>query len=130
MKDEAAVKRAAVLSVKHAGGYGRRIEDQYAVGTLDTMLILPNYPPVFAEFKLIKGNVFEPTDRQLVEMRRIDAAGGIAIAALVGWKDGQHFFSKTTERADIRYCFVQPEGTTFAEALGAFIEKEWRYEQR
>lgn len=128
MKNEAAVKTAAISSVKAAGGYARRVEDQYAVGTLDTILVLPRRPVVFAEFKMINGNLFKPTDRQLVEMRRIDATDGMAVAALVGWRGGHHFFSRTTECADMRYCFAQPEGTTFAEALGAFIEKEWRYE--
>ena len=43
---EADIKRAMVQSMKDAGSYGRRIEDQYAVGTYDLILI-PFGLPVF-----------------------------------------------------------------------------------
>jgi len=96
MKLEADWKRWMVDSIKAAGGYARRVEDQFAVGTLDLILIHGGYT-VLAEAKRYKGNHFEPTARQHVEMMRIDAAGGKAI--LIGVEPGLVSFSPTTERA-------------------------------
>ena len=49
MVSESEVKRKMVASMKEGDGYGRRIEDQYAVGTFDTILIPKGLPCFMAE---------------------------------------------------------------------------------
>lgn len=85
-----------VENVKAHGGYAKRIEDQYAVGTLDLIFIVKGIT-VFAEAKRYKGNSFEPTPRQYVEMTRIEYAGGNAV--LVGCEPGLVSITRKTEKA-------------------------------
>jgi hypothetical protein len=87
--NEADVKRAMIKSVKAAGGYARRIEDQYAVGMVDTILIPKGLPVFMAEVKLIQGEKFSPSPRQFVELEQIkDAANeqDHVIPLMVGYK--------------------------------------------
>jgi hypothetical protein len=97
MTSEANVKRNIVKSMQEGGGYARRFEDQYAVGTYD-MLLIPRGLPVFtAEIKMVRGTHFGPTPRQMIELQRItDAAnnGGHVIPVVIGWKDGVYYFHK------------------------------------
>jgi hypothetical protein len=95
-----------VKSVRQAGGYARRIEDQFLVGMPDTILIPFGLPVFFAEVKIVRGQQLAPTPRQFVEMDRINKAGGIhAIAILVGWKDNIYYFHENTQVAKLVDCF-------------------------
>jgi hypothetical protein len=105
---EADVKRNMVKSMQEGGGYARRIEDQYSVGTYDMILILPRLPVFMAEVKMIRDNVFGPTPRQLIELQRIKLAaedGGHAIPVVIGFKDGVYYFHKPKMTIDRRDCF-------------------------
>ena len=97
MTTEAEVKRRMVKSMHEGGGYARRIEDQYAVGTYD-MIIIPAGLPVFtAEVKIIRANAFGPSPRQAVELQRITdvaAQGGHVIPVMIGWQDGVFYFHR------------------------------------
>ena len=105
---ESEVKRRMVKSVQEKGGYARRIEDQYAVGTFD-MIIIPLGLPVFtAEVKMVTGNVFGPTVRQLLELERIRVAAfksGHVIPVMIGFKDGNYYFHEPKQSIDCRECF-------------------------
>ena len=106
--NESEVKRRIVKSMHESGGYGRRIEDQYAVGTYDMILIPRGLPTFYAEVKIIYDNVFKPTARQLVELMRIqDAAGGMGfvIPVVIGWKAGNFYFHRPAKSIDRRDCF-------------------------
>ena len=87
--NESDVKRNMVKNVKASGGYARRIEDQYAVGMVD-MVIIPRGLPVFmAEVKIVRDGVFGPTPRQFVELMGIHQAaeeGGHVIPVMIGYK--------------------------------------------
>jgi len=96
VQSEADWKRWMVESCKAHGHYARRIEDQYAVGVLDCIFIVRGHA-VFAEVKRYKGNYFEPTPRQYVEMKRIIDAGGNAV--LIGCEPGLVSFSPLTKQA-------------------------------
>lgn len=101
---EADAKRKAIQSVREAGGYGKRVEDKYSVGFPDTVLKLPDYPTILAEFKLVRGRYFSPTPRQLFELKEYEKAGGIAL--VVGY-DGMHwFFSRPTARVDTTLVYL------------------------
>jgi hypothetical protein len=101
--NEADYKRKLVAEVKALrGGWARRVEDRWAVGVLDLILKLPDYPPVFAEGKMIKGYKFGPTERQMEEGRRMLASGLVVL--LIGWRDGVMSVSSWVEQADWRQC--------------------------
>ena len=105
---ESDVKRRMSDSMHKAGGYARRLEDQYAVGIFD-MILIPKGLPVFAaEVKMVRANFFGPTPRQHIELVRIeDAAGesGHIIPVMIGYKDGVFYFHKPQIRISITDCF-------------------------
>jgi hypothetical protein len=111
-----------VASIRKAGGYARRIEDKYGVGILDTILVPKGYPVFFAEVKKIKGNVFRPTDRQFIEMKRINEIGGMHMfGILIGFKDDVVYFHEATNYAEIKDCFsVTTSDMTFHDQLIQF----------
>ena len=65
--NEADRKRDLVKAIKAFGGHARRIEDSWAVGVLDLIIKLPGVPLIFAEGKIITGNLFGPTQAQFAE---------------------------------------------------------------
>jgi hypothetical protein len=101
--DEAARKRKLVAEVNALrGGYARRYEDRWAIGLLDLFFKIPRLPPIWAEAKIIKGNVFAPTERQHIEGERMIAAGLTVL--LIGWRDRIIYVSPWTPQADRRTC--------------------------
>jgi hypothetical protein len=101
--DEADRKRTLVAGVNALiGGWARRVEDRWAVGALDLIIKLPRLPILFAEGKIIEGNVFGPTERQWVEGERIKAAGLSVL--LLGWKGSTIYVSPWVKQADRRHC--------------------------
>jgi len=106
--NEADVKREMIQSVKDAGGYGRRIEDQYAVGVYDTILIPPGLPVFMAEVKIVRSDTFGPTPRQMVELQRVQFAAKVAghvIPLMIGYKNGVYYFHKPKPVIHCRDCF-------------------------
>ena len=106
--NEADVKRSIVKSMHEGNGYARRLEDQYAVGVYD-MIIIPLGLPVFtAEIKIVRGDAFGPTPRQYIELGRIEKAaalGGHVIPVMIGWKNGVYYFHKTQTHIKCSDCF-------------------------
>jgi hypothetical protein len=105
---EAEIKRRIVKNMQANGGYGRRLEDQYTVGTYDMILIPLGLPVFMAEVKMLKDNVFGPTARQLIELNRIadvSANIGHVIPVMIGWKDGVFYFHKPQSRINCKECF-------------------------
>jgi hypothetical protein len=120
-KLEAWFKGNIVTDIRKAGGYARRVEDQYGVGILDLILSLPETGLILAEAKRFTGRFFEPSPRQYIEMLAVDAGGGKAL--LIGVKDDVFYLSGTVRddgvrgRAFIERCAVQQEGETFPQLL-------------
>ena len=105
---ESDVKRQIAKVMQENNGYARRIEDQYAVGTFDMILIPKGYPVFMAEVKLIRLNIFGPSPRQSIELQRIqDAAAdsGHVIPVMIGWQDGNYYFHKPQIRISKHDCF-------------------------
>lgn len=92
-KLEAEYKKKIVDAFLGEGGYATRVEDQYRVGLLDLILILPSTGTVLAEAKRFEGTFFEPSPRQWIEMTRIDSGGGTAL--LIGVKKEIHYLAAT-----------------------------------
>lgn len=92
MKLEADYKREIVREVKLAGGYARRIEDQYSVGFPD--LIVVYKAACFIEVKRIIGNVFAPSPRQYIELLALNKPP-VCFAMLVGVdENGRYYFAE------------------------------------
>ena len=117
--NEADCKRELVKAVKALGGQARRIEDSWAVGVLDLIIKLPRVPPVFAEGKIIKGNLFGPTPAQFAEGMKWIWAGVDAV--LIGWQDKEIYISQWVKQADKRECFKRWQGND-AETLLEYLE--------
>ena len=119
-QSEAHYKRALVAEVNNLPrGYAQRIEDKYLVGALDMIIKLPGLPVLFAEGKLVSGNVFGPTTLQFAKGERLIAAEFDVV--LIGWKQGVMFLSPWVRQADIRNCFFR-ENKTDVEALTEYME--------
>lgn len=105
--NEAQRKAKLVEEINALGGYAHRWEDRYRVGLLDLVLKLPDpFPIIWAEGKVIKGNVFAPTERQFEEGQKIIRAGMKAL--LIGWKDKTMYVSPWAPWALREECFSGP----------------------
>lgn len=130
-KLESDYKKLMVDSVNAAGGYARRIEDQYGVGILDLVFSMPETGLILAEAKRFTGNFFEPSGRQYIEMMRVDDGGGVAL--LIGVKEGRHYLHGTNRddaprgRAWAKDCIVQLEGESFSELLTRWYNEVVKY---
>lgn len=102
--NEADRKRKLVREVNALpGAYARRLEDKWAVGVLDLIIKLPTHPILWAEGKIVEGNLFAPTLRQWEEGLEVQRAGMTPL--LFGWKASFMFISPWVKQADIRTCF-------------------------
>lgn len=121
LKTESFVKKFITEDVRRSGGYARRFEDKFGVGIPDTILILNGLPPIFAEVKIFTGQRFGPTDRQLVELTRINAQQPRIYGILIGWKNGIYYFSEAKSVALIGDCFsVTQVSMSFSNQLYQF----------
>jgi hypothetical protein len=113
-----------VKSVKEAGGYARRIEDQFGVGVFDLILIPFGLPVFMTEVKMIRGPTFGPTLRQYVELERVRYVGhpsGHVMPLLIGYKNGTYYFSKLREAIKPEDCFsVTTSDMSFHDQLVQF----------
>ena len=114
--NEADRKRRLVSEIRLLGGQARRIEDSWAVGVLDLAIKLPGVPFVWAEGKIIKGNLFAPTGAQHVEGERWIKAGVGAV--LIGWQDSLMFISPWVKQADKRECWTSGKVLTMLNHCG------------
>lgn len=108
--NESHIKHMIVQSMRQAGGYARRIEDQFLVGTPDMILIPRGYPVFFAEVKIVKAQQLAPTPRQYIELTRIKDTWvpmrpKHVFPILIGWKDGVYYFHESVESAKLVDCF-------------------------
>ena len=106
--NEADRKRELVKAVKALGGAARRVEDAWAVGVLDLAIKLPGVPFIWAEGKIIKGNLFGPTPAQFAEGEKWIRAGVDAV--LIGWQDRAMYLSPWVKQADKRDCWAVHNG--------------------
>src|SRR3954462_898567 len=90
---ESELKRDMVKQFLREGGWARRIEDKYAVGTPDCLFIGPHVA-VFAEVKIMRGVRALPASvAQRVQIERINAAGNSNFRAVViGHRDRMLYF--------------------------------------
>jgi hypothetical protein len=101
-------------------GYAQRCEDKFAVGVLDMIIKFPRLPIVFAEGKVITGNLLKPSPGQFHRGNRLGDAGLFAV--LIGWKKGAIFISDWKAEAHIDDCWTSAgAGKAQVELLREFI---------
>ena len=91
--NEADGMRGLDTAVRALGGHARRIEDSWAVGVLDLIIKLPGVPLVFAEGKIIHGNLFGPTRRPSSLRKKWIKAGVDAVLLGVAGSGNIVYFS-------------------------------------
>jgi hypothetical protein len=101
---EADFKRAIVRQLLNEGGFARRIEDKFAVGSLDMLLITPMHT-IYAEAKLLKGIAALPAS--VAQRHQINLVNSVrnptCCALVIGLKDGMMCFGMPGERYDAHY---------------------------
>ena len=109
MPTEADFKRAIVRQLLQEGGFARRIEDKFAVGSLDMLLITSKYT-LYAEAKLLKGIAALPASvAQRHQIELVNAVGNPTSRALIiGLKDKEVGFGLPGQRWDHNYTIVWP----------------------
>ena len=129
MPTEADFKRTLVRQLLFEGGFGRRIEDKFAVGSLDMLLITAKYT-IYAEAKLLKGIAALPASvAQRHQIQLVNEVGNpYSRALIIGLKDKRVGFGLPGERWDEHYTIDWP--TTILRdhlnaAVMAVFKKEW-----
>jgi len=123
---EAEFKRDIVRQLTREGGYARRLEDRYAVGTLDLLLLTQRYL-IYAEAKLIKGLIALPARvAQREQIKLFNAVGNTnACAIIIGLKDRSVGFGLPGEEYAAHCIMPWPllAGQTLTDHLNIAVEK-------
>jgi hypothetical protein len=124
---EADLKRELVRTLLKEGGYGRRLEDKFAVGTLDLLLLTERYT-IYAEAKILRDIVTLPaTVTQRAEIERFNKVGNPRARALViGYRDGLLGFGLPGTRWDASYAAdwpLLPDTWTLTALLDTAVEE-------
>ena len=119
--NESAYKTKLIAGVNAVpGGYGRRLEDRYAVGLLDMVIKIPGLPWIWAEGKLVNAQAFGPTLRQFEEGNKILATNTTPVL-LIGFKDSLMAISPWVEQAKFKDCFA---GSLHPSTIEEFIKHQ------
>jgi hypothetical protein len=124
MISEAEFKRDLVRQLIKEGGYARRLEDRYAVGTLDLLLLTKRYL-IYAEAKLIKGLALPARVAQREQIKLFNEVGNTrAYALIIGLKDKAVGFGLPGEQWDYHSIMPWPlQGTrSLTEHLNYAVE--------
>lgn len=128
--DESEFKTKIAKKLNEEGGYGRRIEDQYAVGIPDMNLIPVGGPVFFVEAKIIRSAKWGATPRQMEELKRIrNASAGNALACEMGFdKSTMTICLRRIEDPREKWCYTQiTQWTKFSVTdFLKFCIEEWR----
>lgn len=88
--DESAFKTKITAKLREEGGYGRRIEDQFAVGIPDMNLVPVGGPFFMVEAKIIRTSTWGATPRQMEELKRLKMCGAPGVLSCeMGWDDAK-----------------------------------------
>lgn len=126
MTEESQLKTQLVKQCRERGWYARRIEDQYAVGVLDVIIVPTGYPTLFVEGKVTDGLKFAPTDRQFIEGRRVIEAHGLAVPILVGWRQEVMYIADWDREAFITKAFKQYGSMNYAQTIEEWLRGKQR----
>jgi hypothetical protein len=124
---EAEFKRDIVRQLNKEGGFARRLEDRYAVGTLDLLLLTERFL-LYAEAKLIKGLALPARVAQREQIQLFNKVGNVrAYAIIIGLKDKSVGFGLPGEPWDYHYVMPWPTASLtdhFNRAVEAIFDEE------
>lgn len=113
-KTENELKTAFIKRLRERNWYARRLEDQFAVGVMDMVVGIPFGPTVAIEAKIVRGQTFGPTPRQLIELQRWEHEGGNELGRVVqrmswimGFKEGATYLHPMADSVKIEDCVAQ-----------------------
>ncbi len=102
-----------MATILKEGGYGRRLEDRYAVGTLD-LLLMTKTNVIYAEVKMLKGVALPARVAQRKEIDRFNAVKHpYAHALVIGYRDGKIGFGLPGAHWGERYFMSWPPNGAF-----------------
>lgn len=124
---ETEFKRDIVRQLLREGGFGRRIEDKYAVGSLDMLLLTKKYT-IYAEAKLLKNIAALPaTVMQREQIRLFNAVDNpYSRAMVIGLKDKEVGFGLPGEVWNAHYRMDWPT-TNLTGHLNAAVMSIFKY---
>lgn len=114
--NESEMKRRIVETVRKEGGYARRIEDQFSVGMPDLILMPLRCPVIWAEAKIVTGQTFGPTQRQLHELTALRRSP-YSVPMMIGYKNGKHYIAPPALKIKLDQCDEQQEAETVADLI-------------
>jgi len=111
---EATLKREIVRVLLKEGAFARRLEDKYAIGTLDMLITTRRYM-IYAEAKRVTGTALIATVKQQDQIARFNEVNNpYAKAILVGYKDGHLGFGLPGDRWDQHHTCPWPTRTSLS----------------
>jgi hypothetical protein len=112
MPTEADLKRDMVRTLLKEGSFARRIEDKYAIGTLDMLVVTCRYF-IYTEVKVLTTLAALPASKK--QQEQIELVNGLynpnAKAIVVALKDGYLGFGLPGERWDREFVYPWPVAT-------------------
>ena len=125
---EADLKRDLVRQLLKEGDFARRLEDKFAIGTLDLLLVTQLYT-IYAEAKLLKDIVALPaTAKQRDQIKLFNDVGNMRACALVlGYRDKSIGFGLPGQHWTKHYVMPWPTinlAHHLNEAVAAIFTKE------
>jgi len=134
MPSEADWKRALVRQLLLEGSFGRRIEDKFAVGSLDMLVVTKRFT-IYAEAKLLNNIAALPASvaqrHQIIVFNNV--GNPTSRALVVGLKNGEMGFGLPGERWDehLTMPWPLPPGVMLADVFDAAVVKIWEnYDDR
>jgi hypothetical protein len=89
----------------------------------DVVLIPVQCPVVWVEVKLVPGQLFHPSMRQLVELRNLRRAPH-STSFVIGWKRNLLYISRPKMDIHLDQCIEQLPGETVTSLIRRAIEDE------
>lgn len=127
MPSEAEWKREMVRRLLLEGSFARRIEDKYAVGSLDMLVVTQPYT-IYAEAKLLKDIAALPASvAQRHQIKIVNEVGNPTCRAIVvGLKNGAMGFGLPGGRWDEHYMAPWPtKERRLTDIFEAAVERIW-----
>jgi hypothetical protein len=107
--NEASLKRDIVRRLLKEGSFARRIEDKWAIGTLDMLIVTPLHT-MYVDAKMLGSLATLAASVKQCDQIKIfnDVQNARARAFLVGYRDGYLGFGLPGQRWDAKHMCVWP----------------------
>lgn len=121
--NEAEYKRRLVKEFQKLGHYARRIEDAYSVGFPDLILVPNCYPSFVCEAKIVRGQSFGASPRQLIELRRLSNSPKHVVPCILGFLDKEIYLHRAADSVKIIECTAKRNDETVVQFFKRFYHE-------